>query len=432
MSSNKIKNSEGKEIFKFMKENFNLNRSITGKDTKKFLINIKKKNKLLKIIEFNSGKKVFDWTIPPEWNVKEAYIAKKNGTKIIDFKKNNLHIVGYSQKINKTLEFNKLKKNLHFIKDMPNAVPYITSYYKKNWGFCISYNQFKKMNEKEYDIKIDSTFNFNGKMNLGEIYIKGKSNKEIIISCNICHPSLMSNELSGPAIASELAQKISNKKNFYSYRFVFIPETIGAIAYLSKKLKLLKKNFLVGYHLTCLGIGKEFSVIKSRNENSYSSKISQLTIKQYKNNKIYNYLDRGSDERQYNSPGIDLSVCTLMRSKFFSFKEYHNSEDNLSKTNPSYLQESFNFVERILNTIENDFFIFSKVKGEPFLSKRGLYRSLNKNEKLNTFDLDVINVLAYADGKKISEICSIINRNFEEIFKICVLLNKHKLILMKR
>ena len=426
------KSNEGKEIYKFMVDNFYINRSLSGKGTRKFLVNIKKKIKKLKIKEIRSGTKVFDWTIPDEWNVTDGYIMKRNGEKIINFKENNLHIVGYSAPVNQMMNFKELKKKIHLIKKFPSAIPYITSYYKRDWGFCMSYNTFKKMNDKEYFIKIKSNFNKKGSLSYGELLVKGKSKKEILISCNICHPSMMSNELSGPAIAVQLSKIILKRSNYYSYRIIFIPETIGAIAYLSRNFKNMKKNFVAGYHLTCLGIGKDYSIIKSIKEESYSNRVAKQILDNLKYKKIYSFLDRGSDERQFNSPGIDLNVCTLMRSKFFEFKEYHNSMDDLKKTTPKYMQNSYEFILKIINLIENDFKVKAKIKCEPFLSKRGLYRSLNKNEKLNLLDLDIINVLSYANNLKISEICQKTNRPPENIIKVCEILKKHKLISLSR
>jgi len=424
--------NEGKEIYKFMSDAFYINRSLSGDGTREFLRFIKKKIKKLKIIEVKSGSKVFDWTVPKEWNIKNGFIKEVNGKIILDFKKNNLHVVGYSEKIDKMIKFEDLKKKIHYIKKYPNAVPYITSYYKKNWGFCISYNDFKKMKKKKYHIKIDSSFKSNGSMTYGELILKGKTKNEILISCNICHPSMMSNELSGPAIAAEISKILMNRDNFYTYRIIFIPETIGAIAYLNKNFRIMKKRLVAGYHLTCLGIGEEFSMIDSKNKESYSSKIATNIIHSYNKKKIYSFLDRGSDERQFNSPGIDLNICTLMRSKFFEFKEYHNSMDNLKKTNSKYMQQSYNFILKILNLIENDYKIKTLVKCEPFLSKRGLYRDLNKNEKLNDLDLDIINILSYGDKLKVSEISKIINRPAETILQVCEVLKKHKLISIRR
>ena len=233
------KHKEGKKIYKTIKKLFPINRSLTGDGNRKTLQILGKISNKLKILEFKSGKKVFDWNVPDEWNVKNGFI-KCDGKKIVDFKKNNLHLVSYSEPINKTISFKELNKNLYSIKEKPNSIPYITSYYKKRWGFCLTDNQRKKLNKKKnYEVFIDSTFNKNGSMSVGEIFIKGKSKDEIILSTNICHPSMVNNELCAPVILTYLAKNLSNVNNFFSIRILLLPETIGASTYINKNLKIL-------------------------------------------------------------------------------------------------------------------------------------------------------------------------------------------------
>ena len=231
-----------KKILKLGKKLWPLNRSITGKGVIQTLKILKSYNNKLKIIKFKSGKKVFDWTIPNEWEVYEAWIKDNNGKKIVDFKKNNRHLVGYSSSIKKKLFLKQFINRLHFHRNQPNAIPYVTSYYKKDWGFCISYNQLKKFDKKKkYKIYIDTKFK-KGFLNCAEVYLPGKK-KEIIFSTYICHPSMANNELSGPIISIFLSKWLRNFKNRkWSYRFIFAPETIGSIAYLSKNFKKLKKK----------------------------------------------------------------------------------------------------------------------------------------------------------------------------------------------
>ena len=229
--------------FDLMKRLFNINRSLTGEGNRKTLKIIKKKIRALRILEFKSGQKVFDWIVHPEWIVKDAYVLDQNKKKIIDFKKNNLHLVGYSKAIKKKVSLGELKKHLYTYKSQPDAIPYVTSYYNKTWGFCLPFNKLKKLKKGEYYVNVDSVFNNNGSLTIGEYKIKGKSNKEILLSTNICHPSMANNELSGPVISTFLIDYFSKRKNYYSMRFLFLPETIGPLTYLSKNLRTVKKIF---------------------------------------------------------------------------------------------------------------------------------------------------------------------------------------------
>ncbi len=279
----------GEKIYKTIKELYPINRSLTGDGNRKTLRIFQKISKKLKILEFNSGKKVFDWTIPPEWNVKSAYI-ESDGKKIINFKKNNLHLVSYSQPIDKIISYKELNKHLYSIKNKPNAIPYITSYYKKRWGFCLTHNDRKKLDKlKSYKVFIDSCFKKKGKLSVGEILIKGRSKKEIILSTNICHPSMVNNELCGPTILAYLAKYFLKANSFFSIRILFLPETIGAISYINKNLKTLKKNFRAGFQITCFGDRGNFSMISTKYNNSYSDKIAKNILKKIKNIKFINF-----------------------------------------------------------------------------------------------------------------------------------------------
>ena len=321
-----------KNYFLAKKKLFPICRSITGHGIKESLRLIKKKYPKLKIKNIGSSKKVFDWVVPPEWNVKNAYIVDENGNKIINFQDNNLHLVGFSHKINKTIDKKILIKHLHFRKDLPNAIPYVTSYYKKYWGFCVTYTHYKKIlknykNDCKFKIFIDVEFNKKGNLNYGELVLKGKSKKEILISTYICHPSMANNELSGPIVSMSLIDFFSKKKNLEkTIRFIFIPETIGSIIFIHQNFKQLKKFCVGGYNLTCIGDERNHSCMLSKYRNSPSDK---CLIDAYKSLKIrykeYSFLFRGSDERQYNSPGVDLGITSIFRTKYGEYKEYHTS-----------------------------------------------------------------------------------------------------------
>ena len=447
------------KIFKLIKKIFPYNRSLTGNGNRRTLYELKKILKNLKIIQYKSGEKVFDWIIPPEWNVKNAYIKYKK-KKILDFKKNNLHLLGYSSPFRKNISLKLLKKHLYIDKENQKAIPYVTSYYKKNWGFCVSKEFKDKLNSGNYEININSQFKKNGSLTIGEIKIKGKSKKEIILTTNICHPSMANHETSGISIATFITKFLSDRNNNFSYRILFIPETVGAISYLKKNLKTLKKNFFAGFHLTCLGGTKEFSMVSTKYDNSYSDYAAKQILKQKKIKKIYSFKHAGSDERQYNYPGINLPVVTLTRELFGKFSEYHTSEDNLKKLNLRELKKSYKFVRDVILLIEKNFnaikinnfknyvslpghlkkknknksnkFSFnpkiqSITKCEPFMSKRKLYRTTSK-KKLSRSEKNLFRVLYYADKLKLSDINYYLKAKPKDIISTAKLLKKNSLI----
>ncbi len=368
-------------IIRYFDRLFPLNRSLTGKDYQKSL-KILREIIPIKIINFKSGSKVFDWKIPLEWNVKDAYILDKNKKKIIDFRKNNLHLMGYSEKVSKIIKLNQLKKNLHFIKEIPNAIPYVTSYYKKRWGFCLSYNQYKTLKNQKYEIKIDSELK-KGKLSIGECLIKGKSKKEILITSYLCHPSMANNELSGPLTLAFLYNSLKKKKFKYSIRFLIAPETIGTIAYLSKFKDRVKKNVICGYVLSSCGLNKIPHYKKSKNGNRIGD-IAMERVLSKKNYKILDYNPIGSDETRYGTIGIDLPVGAFLRSDFDKYKEYHTSLDNKKIINFDKIVENIRILISVIDYINKSDFYISKVKDcEPFLTKHNIYPTISKFNSLN-------------------------------------------------
>ncbi len=451
-----MKKNTGHQIYEVIKNLFPINRSLTGNGNRKTLKILNSVCKNLKILEFESGKKVYDWKIPEEWNVEDAYIKYKN-KKIIDFKKNNLHLVSYSEPIDEILSYKELNKNLYSIKEKPNAIPYVTSYYKKRWGFCLNHKTRKKLKKDEkYTIYINSSFKKKGSLSIGEIYIKGKVRQEIILSTNICHPSMVNNELCAPVILSFISKYFKNKNNYFSIRILFLPETVGCITYLKENLKKLKRNFRAGYHVSCFGDKGKFSIVSTKYENSYSDHIAKKVLKNYGKFKTYPFKYCGSDERQYNFPGIDIPIATLTKTKFGIYKEYHTSLDNLKITNPSTLKKSFNLIRDLINEINKDkkkivknnsvinnkFIqkdhknrkynqkVYSLTKCEPFLSKRNLYRDLSKDLLTNN-ELIMFNILYYGDGIKITDISKLLNEKDFKVLSIAKLLEKNDLIKLK-
>ena len=418
-------------MIEFAKKLWPINRSLTGSGVALTLSLIQQKLPI-KILNFNSGKKVFDWQIPKVWNLKEAWVKNKNNKKIIDFRSNNLHIVGYSQSVDKIISLNELKKKIYTLKNQPDAIPYVTSYYKKDWGFCLQYNKFKELKDNEYHVYINSSFR-KGKLKIGELLIKGETKKEVLISTYICHPSMANNEISGIVVSTKLAQWIKKKRRKFSYRFLFLPETIGSIAYLSKNYKYLKKNIVAGYVLTCIGDNRNYSMLESKQKNSLSDIVAKKILKK-KNGKIYNWSSRGSDERQYCSPGIDLPVASLMRTKYGEYPEYHTSLDQIGNVVTARgLSGGFEFVKEVIETLEKQMFPKSKTLCEPFLSKKKIYPTLSKKGSVSTSLSKKLEYLSHCDGKKsFVEISYNLNLKSKETKKIIQFLKRNNLIKLNK
>ena len=419
-------------MYEIIKHLFPICRSITGPGIQKSLLYFEKLVPNFKRIKFKSGSKVFDWKIPKEWHVKNGYISGLNKKKYAEFKKNNLHLLNFSRPIKKRVSRKELFKHLYTLKKQPNSIPYVTSYYKKNWGFCMTENQKKKLREKFYDVLIDSKFK-SGNLHLSHAVFKGKSKKEIFFSSYLCHPSMANNELSGPAVLIKLAEYIKNKKKLnFTYRFVLLPETIGSICYINKFKETLKKNMICGFNLSCVGDDKAYSHIESRSGNTLADISLEEALKGKKNVKRYSFLRRGSDERQYCSPGVDLPVCGFSRSKYGEFPEYHTSKDNLNFISKNGLKNSFEVMRSIIDTFEKNYywnsFPKSNILCEPNLGKRNLYPTVSQKKNYGNLNLRM-DLIAYSDGKKnLIEISRIIKQPLNKIFSELKLLKKNKII----
>ncbi len=424
-----------KKYFKIAKYSlFPICRSITGKGLLQTLKIIKKEFPKLKIYNVNSGTKAFDWKVPAEWNIKDAYVLDKNNKKIIDFKANNLHLVGYSVPINKYLSKKELFDNIHSLPKYPDAIPYVTSYYKKYWGFCLSHKKklqlLKKYHSSDrFRVLINSNLNPNGNLNYGELILKGQCKQEILISTYVCHPSMANNELSGPIVSMSLINYFSKlKKLEKTIRFIFIPETIGSIVYLKKNLNNLKKNLVGGFNLSCIGDERQHSCMLSKYQNSLSDK---SIIEAYKNlnlkHKIYSFLERGSDERQYNSPGIDLGISSIFRSKYAEYPEYHTSLDNFDLVTLKGVQGGFNVAKTAIKILLKKIVPKNKILCEPNMGKRGLYPTISLGGRPSE---DIMNFLIYADGKNdLGTISKYINKNYSTTKKLYKFLKMKKLII---
>jgi aminopeptidase-like protein len=384
-------------MYQLMEQLFPICRSITGNGVRETLAIIGK-HIPIEIFEVPSGIKVLDWTVPEEWNIRDAYILDPEGRKIVDFNRHNLHVVGYSIPVDQTISLTELQEHLYTREDLPDAIPYVTSYYRKHWGFCISHNQRTSLREGNYRIVIDSELK-EGSLTYGELIIPGASDDEVFLSTYVCHPSMANNELSGPVVAAMLAKWIMSAHRHYTYRIIFIPETIGSITYLSKNLEMMREKVVAGFNLTCMGDDRVYSFVPSRNGATLADKAALYILRQKHPEFInYTYLDRGSDERQYCSPGVDLPVVSIMRSKYREYPEYHTSLDDLNFVSPAGLQGSFSVIKDCISLLENNKFYKTNCIGEPQLGKRGLYSSISTKDNYRQIE-DMMNLLAYADGK---------------------------------
>jgi len=390
-------NKLGHEMHELCKKLFPICRSITGDGLRQSLsiLNLNLPN--MELYEVPTGTKCFDWEVPEEWNINNAYIIDPTGKKICDFKKSNLHVVGYSHPINKKVSLQELQDNLYSLPDQPDAIPYITSYYKKRWGFCLKHNERKNLQYGDYQVFIDSELK-DGSLTYGEIIIPGKTEKEIFLSTYLCHPSMANNELSGPVVTTFLGKWLSERENHYTYRIIFIPETIGSITYLSKNLAEMQKNIIAGFNVSCVGDERAYSYLPSRTGDTLSDRAALHVLKnRYPGYISYSYRDRGSDERQYCSPGVNLPVCSIMRTKYGCYPEYHTSLDDMSLVTPNGLYGGYEAIRQTIETIERNETLRATVPCEPQLGKRGLYPTISS--KTSSIQVkDMMNILAYADG----------------------------------
>jgi aminopeptidase-like protein len=378
---------------------FPICRSLTGDGVRQTLAILNGMLPDLVIHEVASGTPAFDWTVPQEWTIRDAYVIGPDGEKIIDFKASNLHVLGYSEPVDRTMPLAELQAHLHSLPEQPDAIPYRTSYYQRRWGFCLAHRQREQLKDGMYRAVIDSSLE-DGALTYADLILPGETPDEVLISTYVCHPSLGNNELSGPVVAAFLADWVAGlPSRRLTYRFVFVPETIGSIVYLSRHLAHLKARVKAGFNVTCVGDDRCYSYLPSRNTRTWSDRAAQHVLGVLAPGyKRYTFLDRGSDERQYCAPGVDLPIATVMRSKYGTYPEYHTSLDDLSLITPKGLAGSLAMLQRCVETLEMDIRYRATVTCEPQMGQRGLYSTLGVVGRAEAVATRM-DLLAYFDGE---------------------------------
>lgn len=410
----------GDAMHKWASDLFPICRSLTGAGVRESLHYLSSHLDGLKVHSIPSGTAVFDWTIPLEWSIEDAYVLDPAGNKVIDFKNSNLHVLNYSTPVDVELSLNQLNEHLYSLPDMPTAIPYVTSYYAPRWGFCLAQEDRDKLKDGLYRAVIKSN-HYHGCLNYAEYFLKGETDEEILISTYICHPSMANNELSGPVVTTALANLIRElPSRKYNYRFVFVPETIGAITFISENLAHLKSKVVGGFVLTCIGDERNYSYLQSKQEGTLSDRAAMHSMKSLVGDyKLYDFLSRGSDERQYCAPGVDLPIGSIMRTRYGDYPEYHTSLDDLSLVTASGLAGGLEVCFETIKLIEANETYKVTVYCEPQLGKRGLYPTISSMALDYTDVRTLTNLIAYCDGKHdLIAIAEKINVNARELIPV--------------
>jgi aminopeptidase-like protein len=386
----------GQGMHDFMRALFPICRSITGDGLRQTLAAVAERIPLV-LHEVPSGTEVFDWTVPPEWNIADAWIADADGRRVVDFRASNLHVVNYSEPVRQRLTLDELRPRLHTLPNRPDWIPYRTSYYARSWGFCLEQRRLDELVDGEYEVVVDSTL-ADGSLTYGELSLPGELEDEVLFSCHACHPSLANDNLSGVALLTWLAEHIARRQRRLSYRFLFIPGTIGALAWLSRNEDHVGK--LIGGLVTaCVGDPGPLTYKRSRRGNAIVDRAAEHVLSHAGDgSSIVDFSPFGYDERQFNSPGFDIPVGSLTRTPHGRYPEYHSSADDLDLVRPEYLEDSLDAYLAVIDVLENDRrYLNTSPKGEPQLGKRGLYPTTGGKEAA-TEQLAMLWVLNQSDG----------------------------------
>lgn len=425
-------NEEGKKIYDLAGKLFPICRSITGNGFRSSLEIICGIVPEIQVFEVPSGTEVFDWTVPKEWNIRGGWIRSLQGETVIDFKDCNLHVLGYSVPIHKTVSRDELLEHVYTQPEQPDWIPYVTSYYKERWGFCMSENQKQSLTDAVYEVFIDSSLEA-GSLTYGELILPGETEDEIFFSTYLCHPSMANNELSGPCVQTALIQYLKSLSHRrYTYRFVFIPETIGSITYLSRNWQSMQQHMKAGFVLSCVGDERTYSYVSTKYEDTLADRVLDNVLKfHYPEFIRYSFMKRASDERQYGSAGVDLPVCAFCRSKYHEYPEYHTSADNMDLISPEGLQGSYDVMVKVISALENNYYYQMQCKCEPQLGKRGLYPTISQKGTYEAVRA-MQHFIAYADGKNdLIGISNILNIPVDQLIPIKNKLLEHHLLSFK-
>jgi aminopeptidase-like protein len=418
----------GESMYSLIAELFPICRSITGNGLRQTLRAIKAQIPL-ELFEVPTGTQVFDWTVPKEWNIQDAYVKNSAGERVIDFQKSNLHVVNYSVPIHQSMPLAELKQHLFTLPNQPDWIPYRTSYYKETWGFCLTQRQLDSLPDGQYEVVIDSTLE-DGSLTYGECFLPGESQEEVILSTHCCHPSLANDNLSGIALATHLARHLQDSPRRYSYRFLFIPGTIGAITWLARNTE---KTSRIRHGLVLTGVGDSGNLAykKTRQGNAEIDRAAAHVLRHSgQDPQILDFSPYGYDERQFCSPGINLTVGRISRTPHGTFPEYHTSADNLNFIHPAKLGESFAACLEILSLLENNrTYLNLSPNCEPQLGKRGLYRMMGGPADAGLSEMAMLWVLNLSDGRySLLDIAQRSGLAFPAVLRASDLLRNHGLL----
>ncbi len=391
----------GREMHALATRLFPLPRSLAGSAFRDSLGMIEEVTGPMERHRFATGESVLDWTVPPEWELREAWIKGPDGRTVVDMEDTNLHVVSYSVPVSQRMSLDSLQEHLFSLPEQPDAIPYRTTYYKRDWGFCLSETQRQALEPGEYEVHIDSELP-DGHVEIGEVVIPGSSDREVLLSTYLCHPSMANNELSGPMVVAQLARLLARREQpRYTYRCLFAPETIGAICYLSRFGDRLRERLAAGYVVTCIGDPGPFTYKFSRQGDSLADRAAlHVLTKSDEPHRLMDFYPARSDERQYCSPGYDLPVGSLLRSTYDTFSEYHTSNDDLELVTADALGHSLRVYHRVIEALEAArTYEATMPYGEPQMSKRGLYPTTGAIRSLEGERRDMMFLLNFCDGQ---------------------------------